>query len=508
MKKLLLTSFVVVACMFTATAVVVVEPDQGISTNALSKAIDDNPNETIFELKRDGVYVVDKEYTFNREIELRAQTGTGIMPLVVVVTDALGAKPSQVFKVEKNLTIKGIFFSGDTRGGGIVSHMFRATQGNLKIIFDDCYFDRIEQTVMRLDVAGCSVTMNNCIARNIAQTSNIDNGRIVDGRGQAQNEVIIKNSTFYNNVGQVYRYSSSAILNKLEIDHCTFYNSGYRMSLDLVINGKYTNNIMANCHWKASFSLDGGVTPPDAGSVISIDSLKTSVDDTRVFTVSNNNIYDNQDLTDAYSLYPNKVVKRQLVDPLDPWLVSQKLTMATNISEELSFKNSSPMPMDFIKAFFESTGTNSFNTTANQPFYVEEVAGVDPPEVETPFNFSYRDDKQSAIASTTGGPLGDPRWPVVVTTGLHNLNSKVNVQVFPNPVANSLKIRFNSTVSAKINIYDMDGRTVHFSNAYQKVASGQIVQIEMENLPSGTYLYSVETIENGQVKYTNGKVVK
>lgn len=507
MKKLLLTSFIVAACLFTASAVVVIEPDQGINTNALTKAVDDNPTETIFELKRNGIYVVNKEYTFKRDVELRAQTGTGKMPIVIVVTDALGVKPSQVFKVEKNLTVKGIYFNGDTRGGGIVSHMFRATLGNLIISFDGCYFDRIEQTVLRFDVAGCSATLNNCIFRNIAQTANVDNGRIVDGRGQAQNEIVLKNSTFYNNVGQIYRHSGSAVVNKLEIDHCTMYNSGYRMCLDLVLNGKYTNNIMANCHWKATFSTDKGVTPPVMLPIINIDSLKTAVDATRVFTVSNNNIYDTQELSSAYNEYPNFVVKRQLIDATNPWVAKKQLAMANNISEQLSFKNASPMPIDFIKAFFQSFGTNSFNTSANKNFYIEEEVGKDAPEVASPFNFSFGDNKQSTKASTTGGALGDPRWALIVT-GVNNIKSEAEVRVFPNPVSDFLNIRFINSATAKVNLYDMEGKTVYYNIAHQEVNAGQILQVNMKNLPAGAYIYNIEVFENGQTKHINGKVIK
>jgi hypothetical protein len=508
MKKRLLISLIAVVSFYTASAVIIVDPDQGINTNALTNAVEDNPTETVFELKRDGVYVVDKEYTFKRELELRAQTGTGIMPMIIVVADQTGEKPSQVFKVEGNLTVNGIYFNGDTRGNGIVSHMFRATAGSLNLSFDNCYFDRIEQTVVRLDVKDCSVAFDNCIFRNIAQTANIDNGRIVDSRGQEQNEISFMNSTFYNNVGQVYRYSGSAIVNKLTIDHCSLFNSGYRMSLDLAINGTYTNNIMANCHWKASFSSDGGVTPPEVGSVLNIDSLNTEMDSLRTFIVSNNNIFDTQPLTDAYNAYPSKVVKRQLIDSINPWVDSKQLIMANNISEVLDFKNPSPMPLDFIKSFFESAGSSSFNTTANNTFYVEEEVGKDAPEVATPFDFSYGNDMLSAKASTTGGQLGDPRWVLIKVVGSNNLNSMSNVRVFPNPVADFLNISFGNSVSAKINMYDLEGKSVYYNQKFQSVNAGETVQINMQNLPKGNYLYSIEIVENGQMKRANGKVIK
>lgn len=510
MKKILFTLFIAFTFMYTAKAVVVIQPDQGTGTNALTAAVDANPTETVFELVRNGVYFVNKAYTFTRAVTLRAQTGTGAMPIVDVVTDNTGAKPSQLFYLQANITISGIYFNGDTRGSGIVSHFFRGSTANLTVSFDGCYFDKIEQTVMRFDAAGNSATFTNCIFRNIAQTANIDNGRIVDSRSLNQNNVSFTNCTFYNNVGQVYRYGASNTINNLLIDHCTFYNSAYRMSLDFSIKGTYTNNIMANCGWKGIFSADNGTTPPVATYLNSnafVDSLKTSVDATRSFVVSNNNIYDTPDLTAAYAAYPTKVLKRPLVFTPNAWITNNQFTMANNISEALQFTNPSAMTIDFVKAYFASSGSSSFNTTSNLPYYVEETAGIDAPDVTTPFSFTYQGTAQSAKASTTGGPLGDIRW-APTETGINQLDATVSVNIFPNPVTDFLNLTFGESASVKVNIFDMQGRTVYFNNHYRNVNSGETIQIDMQKLSSGTYLYSVEAMVNGSLRHNNGKITK
>jgi hypothetical protein len=165
------------------------------------------------------------------------------------------------------------------------------------------------------------------------------------------------------------------------------------------------------------------------------------------------------------------------------------------------------MPIDFIKAYFESSGSSSFNTTANKTFYIEEEVGKDAPEVGTPFSFSYGNNKQSANASTTNGPLGDPRWAIIVTD-IDQKISSANIFVFPNPVTDFLNIRFINRASAKINMYDMEGRTIYFNHKFQSVNAGETIQISMQNLPKGNYMYSVEMIENGQLNRVNGKIVK
>lgn len=510
MKKKIFTLLIGITCYLGLNAVVIITPDQGINTNALTAAIDANPNETVFELQRNGVYIVDKEYTFTRYVELRAQTGVGDMPIVDVVTDANGAKPSQVFKLQKNIKVTGIYFNGDTRGSGIVSHIFRATAGTLTFTFDGCYFDKAEQTVLRMDVAGNKAFFNNCIFRNIAQTANIDNGRIVDSRSQAQDSITFTNSTFYNNTGQLFRYGSNNTVNSLIVDHCTFYNSGYRMCLDFAINGTYTNNIMADCGWKAVFSADNGTTPPVAtylNSTAFIDSLKTSVDATRKFVISNNNIYDTPDLTAAYAAYPTKVLKRQFIFTPNPWVNNNQLTMANNIAEVLQFTNPSQLTIDFIKAYFDSSGNSSFNTTSNLSFYVEETANMDAPDVAVPFSFVYPKNAQSATASTTGGPLGDTRWTSDFT-GLNNVKVAANVNVFPNPVADYLNIRFANSGLAKINVYDMEGKTVYFDNRQQAVNAGETLKINLQSLAKGCYLYFIEQMDGGIKKTAAGKIVR
>ncbi|MDR3653692.1 MAG: T9SS type A sorting domain-containing protein [Paludibacter sp.] len=510
MKKKLFTLGLAIASILSASAVVVITPDTGVNTDAIQKAVDANPTETVFELQRNGVYIMDKQYIFTRAITLNAQSGTGAMPIVDVVTDQTGAKPSQVFEFQNNLTLNGIYFNGNTRGGGIVSHMFRGIAANLTVNISNCYFDFQEQTVVRLDNSGCSVTFNNTIFRNISQLANIDNGRIVDGRGNAENTFIYQNCTFYNITGQPYRYSgTTSVINQIKVDHCTFYNSGYRMCLDEALNGIYTNNIMANCHWKANFSADNGVTPPAVVTgVIYIDSLKTAADPTRSFTVTNNNIYDTPSMTAAYAANQIKVVKRPFTAANDPWLANNQLTIGNNIAEVLTFSNAPAMPIGFISAYFAASGLSSFNTTANQNFYAEEQTGIDAPDVTTPFSFAYPGTALSATASTTGGPLGDPRWAPATSTGLNDVTSVVKINVFPNPVVDFMNLTFGENASVKVNIYDMQGRTVHFDRDFRNVNSGETIQIDLQSLSSGVYLYSIQAMVNGSLKLYNGKITK
>jgi hypothetical protein len=76
-----------------------------------------------------------------------------------------------------------------------------------------------------------------------------------------------------------------------------------------------------------------------------------------------------------------------------------------NFSEVLSFDYAPPLPTEYWKLFFEKGGLPSMGDATGLPFAVDED-GIEGIVFGETFTFNYPANTTSAIASTTGGPIG------------------------------------------------------------------------------------------------------
>lgn len=111
------------------------------------------------------------------------------------------------------------------------------------------------------------------------------------------------------------------------------------------------------------------------------------------------------------------------------------------------------------------------------------------------------------IASSVGGTIstslpkpGSTFWVdgLVINNpvGVKEITNAERIAAYPNPASSSIKIALNDTKATSIKITDITGKVVKTENVMSNV-----VNINIENLPVGLYIYQV--MNNNDVVYTN-----
>jgi hypothetical protein len=94
--------------------VIVVEPDEGINIGALNNAISSapDPGNTIFELKRGGIYYLNGTISFTGfGLHIRAEEGSGPKPVLQPAVDEQG-NVGRHFSSSGDLTLEGLYLQG------------------------------------------------------------------------------------------------------------------------------------------------------------------------------------------------------------------------------------------------------------------------------------------------------------------------------------------------------------------------------------------------------------
>jgi hypothetical protein len=478
--------------------VTVVEPDQGVNVNALKDAILAN-GDGIYELRRNGIYFLDSQLQYDYEITIRAQEGSGDMPIIQTTVDNNAVSPEQIFRNGKSLTLEGIYITGKVDGGAYLTRIVRTSGTNITLRFKNCYFDAAEQTIVRCDAAGMKIYFDGCIIRNIATATDPNNGRIVDGRGNAQDSVVIRNSTIYGLTAALIRYDN-APFNYIQMDHNTFYNIGYSIDLGTAYKGDVTNNIFANVAWRSNNS--SAPNPPDGIIVIKdmneTDEYKNA---DRRFNVKNNNIYLDKSIDDLFITYGSLNAKRPLVsNKVKEYIENGRLDSLNLINELLSFNNAPALPMQYIAKYFE-IGEDSQSDNPYAFFTFEDPVNPGPVADDIAYKFRYSSNSKSATLADGGAQLGDPRWKLIGGAGIDRPKSSV-VNLYSNPVGSFAEFSFSEIQVARIKIADLNGRVLKNVN----VAGTNSATINVADLSSGVYIYTVYSNSNTPV--VSGKLLK
>ena len=126
------------------------------------------------------------------------------------------------------------------------------------------------------------------------------------------------------------------------------------------------------------------------------------------------------------------------------------------------------------------------------------------------FNYFTTDTPDTLIifaASSAGGTIttglpqpGSTFWldGLVINNpvGVKEITNAERIAAYPNPASSSIKIALNDTKATSIKITDITGKVVKTENVMSNV-----VNINIENLPIGLYIYQV--MNNNDVVYTN-----
>lgn len=394
------------ATSIKAQNVYVVEPDQGVLTNALPDAVKAN-GDGIYELKRGGEYFLEGSFIVDNEITIRAQAGEGPRPKIIPVSDALGALPSDMIRMNKSVTFQDVYVTGrDIVTGKNQARIFRMDGADVTLKFENCFVEHVYNFCIRNDNTGNSLYMNSSTFRNLALTSDPANGRLMDTRGNAMKVISMTNNVIYNNTGNLIRFDD-AITEKVVMNDNTFFNVGYHMRFNYAMDVTIQNNIFANNGWKASY----GETATSGGFFELREFVETDVykNENVKMTITNNNIYTSPEIKALYTKYPLSHERTLMDSTFNAYIEKGQIVFQNNIEEVLTFENPSPLPMDYIDKFFEMNGTGMAQH-ASIPFYVDEDGNpdtMDPGASE--YSFKYLETAQSAKASTTGGPIGAPR---------------------------------------------------------------------------------------------------
>ncbi len=524
--------------------VVVVEPDEGINIGALNDAIDNaaDPANTIFELRRGGVYLLNGSISHEGyTLHIRAEEGDGPRPVLQPAVDELGAAAPPI-ETSGSLMLEGIYIQGRDELGIYTNRQVIITGENNRIQFKDTYHDYARQSIVRLTTLDNYVSFDNCIIRNSLRIENPGNGRIIDTRSNPQDSLIIRNSTLYNNGSTPVRLAG-AFVKYMEIDHNTFwavqFNGG--VELETTFEAKVTNNLFYNYGYRASSIEHGAFFTAD-----SLFTIGEFTDAGRSFDLSNNNWYIDPaigDIIDEFGSDTLYTFAEHDVDQQDTlfyeWIMRENLFASQDIldtltvgnppvilhfiengqvdtsnifKEELAFDNAPPLNLEYWEFFtknnYQIRELDPPNPWAdeNPDSYVQTVDGA--------YTFNYNADSRSATAAEGGMPLGDPRWtPYGATFTERRIAEETDmVRVFPNPVTDMASFKVVSEIqgSVRIYIYDLLGKEVLIAEEIM-VRGENHFEIDMDEVSRpGIYLYKVESLAENKAAavIASGKFIK
>lgn len=143
-------------------SVIIVEPDDGItSVNALTRAINENGDATYI-LRRDGVYYMEGKNVFKHNVVIKAENGSGKMPIIQPICDAQGALNADMIRLEGSATFENIYIIGkDAATGNLMQRLFRIDESNVRLKFDHCFIDHCRNFCIRTDNVNNKIYLNN-----------------------------------------------------------------------------------------------------------------------------------------------------------------------------------------------------------------------------------------------------------------------------------------------------------------------------------------------------------
>jgi hypothetical protein len=510
------TAILLSAPAFAQKSVVVVEPDEGINIGALNDAITaaPDPGNTIFELRRGGIYYLNGTISFSGfGLHIRAEDGDGPRPVLQPAVDEQG-NVGRHFSSSGNLTLESLYLQGRSELESIIDQPVRVSGDDTRVIIDDCIMDYATSSMVRLNGSNTRVYISNSIIRNALLADNPDNGRLVDTRSNPTDTIKVTNSTIYNGGSRLIR-TSGANINYMELNQNTVFQLSFKENfmLDATKTAKITNNIFYNF----SYRVDNTQHDP----MFTVDSIGEGgpyTDAERSFDLSNNNIYQQQEIIDVFNnfspdtlyrfndwdteqqdtiwytwevntsqLFANQNILDTAVWTPKPVLlhfIENGQVDTTNIfSEELTFDNPPPLNLEYLQFYVENNfsigGTNPPNPYADEdPAVVGEVADG--------YTFGYSSDSKTAAAGSEGQPLGDPRWALTEPNS-NIVKTAPRLTAYPNPGNGIFTVAFTSDSKqpTRLEVVNITGQVVYSKDTTGEGAKSET--IDLQHLNKGIY---------------------
>ncbi|MCK5506632.1 MAG: T9SS type A sorting domain-containing protein, partial [Thermodesulfovibrionia bacterium] len=546
--------------------VIIVEPDAGVEIGALNDAVaavDTNEfDNTIFELKRDGLYIFNGSISHTGgTLHIRAEDGEGHRPILQPGIDET-FESEVLFRPGAGLHLEGVYLYSNDELGNKPNQHIRSSANNSKFVFEDCYFDYSWQSVFRSDGIDNSIFVNNCIVRNTWRSWNPANGYFIDIRGTTEDTIVLTNNTLYNNGRDFIRFDEG-LVKYLFWDHNTVFAMNFRgfeadrvpipycnWRLDLTFNASVTNNIFYNVAYMqknnrhdAMFYMDSIVTNPDFldadrtidlsnnnwwsdpvwGEILAETEADIIANETysRHYVIPNSNPLDsipwfyegpntnlfwNQELLDTSTTYSEKPVIWHFIE-------NGQVDTSNIFREELTFENPPPLRTEYFRWYAEHNFDRFIMEELTPPYaHVDEDSLKVGEVTEGAYDFSYNADSRSATAADDGGPLGDPEWELMPAVSVADLSAReASVRTFPNPFTDNVTFEFESreNSSVRIDIYNLLGKEV-YSERMPVTQGKNSVIVNLSGISvSGIYLYQIQSELPGGVKSIGyGKFMK
>lgn len=411
------------------TRIVNVPPDETGEIGSLNQAVKSDttssgeridPNNTVYVLERGATYRLNLAL-INTGFPLRieAEAGQGDMPKLVPGVTIEG-NSDILFRVNGDLYLTGVSLTSRDTNEGLEDQILRIQAEGIRVVVDSCSVDESSQSFIRTDARDAKIYVTNSIISRMGTPDDIDNGRVVDDRGNFIDTLVVENNTIYNITSRVVRNGSGAdsYINYCKFDQNTIANVGQRMAdFGPIINFEFTNNIIINPAFlgigvnRDPFSpSEPDPNAPLATATIVFDSVGQSILDAagvpQTATIRNNNVHYTDALINARPESDpapdddDLVVSRPTFSQTAIRFIESGGFEATNITDTLDFQNPVPDPTLFTEEFW-----NNFNGTDILSPWNNEGA---------PYDYRYLGTAPSATASISGNQLGDLNWPVIV----------------------------------------------------------------------------------------------
>ena len=470
-------------------------------------------NNTIYKLQNGGFYIVSGRIVNKPEwplvIEAEDLSDLDNKPALTTIPNASGTYP-EISRPEGDLTLRNLWIIAGEKGP-LENHewgQIRLSGENIRAIVEDCIIEKDRGGFLQFRANGVKAYVDNCVFRNAGNRRQVQgNGRVIDGRNNVIDTLIVTNSVFHNIHDRVFRsQGATGAHTYIEFDRNTLFNHFGRhgcFQLARVKKAVITNNILSN-------PIMQGTTPVFQDEQTQIDkphkvfTVDTLYSDTE-FMFANNNIFWTQDVLDFWAandtISPVGVYSQQILESIG----GETAAADTYFSEVVEF-NSVPGTIYqlLVDTYADPTSTEMFD------IIVEDVAraGTDYDSGNL-FEFATFDAgfdpamyPLSASGATDGKWVGGVEvWAVSVEEATRMDVS--NLKAYPNPTTNLINFEYivERAGKVKVSVYDIRGQEqLVLVNESKSEGTHQLSVDLKSHLKSGMYLINLHTEAGSSVK--------
>ena len=475
---------------------------KGALYDAIMNDVDDegnrlHPNAT-YRLSRGQIYPV-PEMHFNFDVTIDAEDGEDRPPMVIPEKSVSGTYPYALFYqvASYSLTCKNILFSGIGFDKSIIDYGLSIISG--KVVIENCIFHGFDQgAIGGQNSKHYNLHVNNTIFRNNQGVERWWEGAPIMLWAALGDTLSITNSTFFNNTTVVVSNWEQHYTKYYKFSHNTVYGTGgVGQSSFAQTDSEITDNLFINIFAfgidTAGYEHGEGALPGDQTCIVpvgenDVEKMKEEIgvesEAERKMIVHNNVYFWSQEVKDYWASrgeqFPPASLNPVFMNPetlamFDDETAYPLFDESDNIEADPGFVDSE-MEAKVIAGFLER-GDILYDSAANgssfpyvrDPFvhFYPEESGVSNIKVmvEWPLAEDLTYTNEAVLtASSTGGPVGDPRWhgPDGIDDGIVSSRIGLKVSNYPNPFSNTTTITYEVEKASDVTvaIYNAVGKEV------------------------------------------------